>query len=286
MKVFSSILRDTLIIFLGSIIYALGITFFVVPGSLITGGTTGIALFVNRISGFSISIFMLLFNGSLFLLGLFILGKKFAATAAFSTFLYPISLEIIQRIFPDPVLTSDPILCALFGGACIGISIGLVIRSGSSTGGMDIPPLILNKLWRIPVSVSMYLFDFLILLLQAASCSSEQILYGIVLVMVYSFVIDKCIVIGSSRTEVKIISEHSDAIRSFILSELDRGVTILDGHTGFLDNKTEVLLSILSNRELPVVERKIRSIDPNAFLIVSKVTEVRGRGFSEEKKYL
>lgn len=280
-----SFLVDIAVVLLGNLLYACGIALFIIPGRLITGGTTGIALFVNHITGLPVSAFVLFFNASMFLLGFLVLGKKFAATTAVSTFWYPIALELVQRAAGDYVITEDPVLCTLFGGLCIGVSIGAVIRTGASTGGMDIPPLVLNKLFHLPVSVMIYVFDLLILFLQAFQCTGEEILYGILLVLIYTIVLDKCLVIGTSKMEVKVVSSKSEEIRRAILQDIDRGVTILKGRTGYLLKDSDLLLSVVSSRELSRTRRLIHEIDSSAFLIITRVTEVRGRGFTEEKEY-
>ena len=150
---------------------------------------------------------------------------------------------------------------------------------------MDIPPLVLQKWFRWPVSITMMLFDIAILLVQATFSQPEQVLYGIVLVITHTIVMDKMLMLGDSRTEVKIISTRSDEIRTAILAEIDRGVTVLHGEGGYTGEPSEVLLSVISNRELPRLEKLVHSIDPACFLIVSRVTEVSGRGFSMEKEY-
>ncbi len=176
-------------------------------------------------------------------------------------------------------------MCTLFSGIGIGLSLGIVIRGGASTGGMDIPPLVLNRYLKIPVSVSMYLFDLGILLAQAFFNPPETVLYGILLVMTYTIVLDKMLLLGTTKTEVKVISKRAPQIREAILHQLDRGVTILSGETGYLHLETQVVMSVISNRELPRVEKIIRRIDPECFMVVSRVSEVRGRGFSMSKKY-
>ena len=167
----------------------------------------------------------------------------------------------------------------------IGGALGLVIRVGGSTGGMDIPPLVLQKYFRIPVAVSMTVFDLTILFAQAVSSPRAQVLYGVVLVFVYSTVLDKVILLGTRRTEVKLVSTHTDELRSAILSELDRGVTLLAAEGGYLRQPGHLLLTVISHRELPRLERLVHAIDPACFMVVSEVTEVRGRGFSLEKDY-
>lgn len=269
----------------GNGLYALSVKLFLLPAGLVTGGTTGIALAFHHGTGFSISLFVLLFNVVMLAAGFWLLGKKFAVTTVASTFTYPLALECFNRMFGELVVTDDLLLCALFSGMGIGLSLGIVIRAGASTGGMDIPPLILNRYFKIPVSVSLYLFDLAILGMQAFFNPPESVLYGILLVMTYTIVLDKLLLIGTTKTEVKIVSRRSAQIREAILSQIDRGVTILEGETGYLHQETQVVLSVVSNRELPGMERIIRKIDPECFMIVTRVSEVRGRGFSMNKQY-
>jgi uncharacterized membrane-anchored protein YitT (DUF2179 family) len=219
------------------------------------------------------------------ILGWTVLGKTFAMTTLASTFFYPLSLEVCDLFLGDLVLTTDLLLCTVFSGIGIGIALGIVIREGASTGGMDIPPLILRKLFRIPVSSSMYCFDFLILLLQLTFRPIENVLYGIVLVMIYTIVLDKMLILGKSRTEVKIISRKYREISDAILTHVDRGVTLMYGEGGHTHQETQIILSVVSNRELMKVEKVIHEIDPECFMVVTRVSEVRGRGFSMTKSY-
>ena len=269
----------------GNFLYAFTVKLFLLPAGLVTGGTTGMALTVNYLTGISISGFVLIFNVIMLLLGYKVLGKGFASTTLASTFLYPLALEIFDRTLEGVTLTEDVLLCTIFSGLGIGAALGIVIRSGASTGGMDFPPLVLKQFFRIPVSISMYAFDVCILLSQAVFRKAENILYGIVLVMIYTIVLDKMLLMGTTRTEVRIISHKSEEIRDAILKELDRGVTMLEGESGYLHNRTQMIFSVISNRELPKVERIIRDIDPESFMVVSRVSEVKGRGFSLNKKY-
>ena len=272
-------------VILGNVFYAFVIKLFLLPGNLMTGGTTGIGLVVKHFTGTSISGFVLVFNIVMLIVGWTLLGKKFALTTVISSFTYPIALEAANHIFGDLVITTDPMLNTIFAGLGIGIGLGIVIRTGASTGGMDIPPLVLNKYFRIPVSVSLNVFDMLILVLQIVYNPPERVLYGVLLVMIYTTVLDKVLMMGNTKTEVKVISSQVEEIRQAILAQVDRGVTMLYGEGGYRQEQTQIVLSIVSNRELPRVEKLIRHIDPEAFMIVSRVTEVRGRGFSLSKHY-
>ena len=278
-------LFNALSIVVGNAMYALTVVLFLMPSGLITGGATGIALAFNKVTGLPVSAVLFVVNVAMLLLGWWVLGRRFALNTMASTVLSPFFMALWERLLGSLVLTDDLVLNTVFAGFGIGISLGITIRAGASTGGMDIPPLVLNKYFHIPVSASMLVFDMLILCLQAAFSPLQQCLYGIVMVIVYTVVLDKVLIFGTTRTEVKIISQHADDIREAIFTQLDRGVTVLHGEGGYSHEPEQVLLSIVSNRQLPKLEKLAHAIDPTCFMIVSHVTEVSGRGFSLDKNY-
>lgn len=280
-----SVLKSIIPVVIGNIIYALVVKLFILPTNLMSSGTTGIALLANHFLGIPVSFFILIFNVCMLILGLIVLGKKFAMTTIVSTLMYPIALEFFNQTLGEFVITNNELLNTIFAGLGIGLALGIVIRSGASTGGMDIPPLVLNHFFRIPVSVSLYVFDFIILSSQSLYNPLERLLYGIILILLTSIVLDKVLLMGTTKTEVKIISPKFEKIAEEILSEMDRGVTLLNARGGYLKNEHSVGLSVVSNRELPKIEKLVRALDPDAFMIVSRVSEVWGRGFSTKKKY-
>lgn len=273
-------------IIFGNALYSLAVALFLEPAGLITGGATGIALAIGRLTGLPVSGLLFFINLAMLVWGWVVLGRAFALNTLASSVLSPAFLALFEGMANGRVLTEDIFLCTVFAGLGIGVSLGIVIRSGASTGGLDIPPLVLNKWFKLPVSATMLAFDIMVLLMQAVFSPMPQVLYGIVMVLIHTVVMDKMLMMGASRTEVKIISSQSDAICATILEQLDRGVTILHGEGGYTHESSAVLLSIVSNRELPRLEKLAHSIDPTCFLIVSHVTEVSGRGFSMDKDYL
>ena len=265
-----------LMVLLGNLIYALTVKLFILPANLMSCGTTGIALTVNHMTGMSIPTFIFLFNLCMLGLGWWILGRAFAMTTLFSSLFYPIALELLDRILGEVLVTNEPFLNVLFGGMGIGLALGIVVRAGASTGGMDIPPLILERFFKIPISATLWTFDFLILLSQMFFHPLEDLLYGVLLILTISVTLNKVMLMGTSKTEVKIISPKAMEIREEVLQKLDRGVTMLHGQGGFLGTPTEVILSVVSNHELPRLERLARKIDPECFMIISHVSEVWG----------
>ena len=278
-------LRNSAAIVCGNALYSLSVAAFLEPAGLITGGATGIALAVGRLTGLSVSGFLLFFNLAMLAWGWLVLGRAFALNTLASSILSPIFLALWERLLAGRGLTDDIVLCTIFSGLGIGAALAIVIRAGASTGGMDIPPLVLQKWFRWPVSVTMMVFDVAIVLGQIPFSPLPQVLYGIVMILTHTIVMDKMLMMGESRTEVKLISSRSEELCEAILSQLDRGVTILNGAGGYTHEPAAVLLSVVSNRELPKLERLVHDIDPACFLIVSRVTEVSGRGFSLDKKY-
>ena len=273
-------------ILFGNALYSLAVALFLEPAGLITGGATGIALAIGRLTGLPVSGLLLFINLAMLVWGWAVLGRAFALNTLASSILSPAFLGLFEGLLAGRVLTEDIFLCTVFSGLGIGVALGLVIRSGASTGGLDIPPLVLNKWFKLPVPATMLTFDIAVLLMQAVFSPVQQVLYGVVMVLIHTIVMDKMLMLGASRTEVKIVSSQSDAICAAILAQLDRGVTILHGEGGYTHEPSAVLLSIVSNRELPRLEKLAHSIDPTCFLIVSHVTEVSGRGFSLDKDYL
>ena len=275
-----------LLVLVGNIIYAFTVKLFLLPANLMSCGTTGIALVVAELTHIPISAFIFVFNMAMLALGWVVLGRKFAMTTILSSLFYPIALEILNRVLGDVRITEDILMNTLFAGMGLALSLGMVLRGGASTGGMDIPPLILKKFFRIPVSASLWAFDFCILLAQMTFHPLEDLLYGILLIIVISVTLNKVMLLGTSKTEVKIVSEKAEQIREAILSRVDRGVTILHGEGGYLRQRKEVIMSIVSNHELMKIENLARDIDPDCFMIISRVTEVWGRGFTYGKKAL
>lgn len=277
-------IMSLLLVLVGNIIFALSIKLFILPANLISCGTTGIALVVDHLTDIPMSTFILVFNVVMLIVGWCLLGRSFAMTTIFSSIFYPLALEFLNQTLGDFVITENLMLQTLFGGLCLGFSLGLVIRGGASTGGMDIPPLVINKYFHIPVSATLWMFDFVIMLCQMLFHPLEDLLYGVLLLLSISFSLNKVMLFGTSRTEIKIISEHSDEIRKAILSQVDRGCTMLHGTGGYNLNELNVILSVVSNHELPKIERVAREIDPGCFVIVSRVSEVWGRGFTYGKQ--
>lgn len=277
--------KASMILF-GNFLYAFAIAYFILPVGLITGGTTGIAIFIQHYTGLEISLFVSIFNALMFALGAWVLGWKFAMTTLVSTIVYPVFLTICQKlVIATGVLTTDPMLCTVFAGLMIGAGIGLVIREGASTGGMDIPPLVINKKTGISVAFLLNAMDVIILLLQISFSNREQVLYGILLVCIYSYVLEKILVLGKSKVQIKIISTKYQDISEAIARNLDRGTTLFEIEGGYTRNEMYAVLTVVSQRELFQVNELIQEIDPDAFIIIGQVKEVRGRGFTKGKKY-
>lgn len=277
--------KRILMVLMGNTIYSIGVVAFILPLGLITGGTTGIGLIINHFWDIPLEAFTAVFNILMFIIAWFVLGVSFALTTLVSTFYYPVILGVMQKVDFLGHLTEDPMLGTVCAGLLIGVGIGIVVRAGASTGGMDIPPLVLNKKMGLSVGIGLYLFDFVILVGQMIFRDPEKTIYGILLVLIYSVMVDKVLLSGKSKIEVQIISECHEEINTAIQQKLDRGTTFYKIETGYFHKDTKALMTVVSNRELPKLNQIVMDIDPKAFMVIHEAKEVMGKGFTSKKIY-
>lgn len=276
------ILNQTIAIIIGNFILALGICAFITPAGLITGGASGIGIAIKAITGLNLSYTVYAINIIMFIVGYFYLGKKFAYGTLLSTLIYPTFLAILEGYEPLSHITNDILLSSLYAGLCIGIGSGLVFRVGGSTGGMDIPPMVLNKKTGMSLAWLINIFDCLVLLIQVIVCpiTIEAILYGVAVVIVTTIVIDQMMMLGETKVQVTVISPKWKEIRQIVFENINRGCTLLNITTGYQQKNQYAVMAVVSKRELHLLNEMILEIDPTAFIISSITHSVKGRGFT------
>ena len=270
-------------IFAGNMSNALAVAAFIVPNNILIGGSTGISLTLQHAFGLELTVTVFAFNVLFFVLGAWVLGKKFALSTVASTLLYPALLALFQRIPGINALTENDLLAAIFAGLLLGIGIGLIVRQGASTGGTDILAMVLNKFTHAPVAVLLYVVDFIVLGMQAFFCTSEQILYGVLSLLITTAVMNKVVLFGQAQLQLLIVSEKYEALREKLLRDLDVGVSMIYIETGLGKKRRMAVLCVIPQRKLYAANELIRQIDVNAFTMISRVKEVKGRGFSLER---
>ena len=276
-------IKKFLFIVFGNALLAIGGAAFVVPNGLISGGVTGIGLILQNFFHLPVDIGVMIAEVALFLLGAAVMGKAFAATIILSTVLYPTFFSLFGKIQFLTSLTDDKLMAAIYAGLFTGAGIGLVIKVGGSTGGMDIPPIILNRWFGLSIPLMISVGDITLLLIQAIYSSSEQVLYGILFVLLTSLVMDKFLIMGQKQTQVMIVSPKYEQINQMIHEQLDRGSTLIHATTGLRKSEQPVVMTVISNRQLSALNNLVLEIDPQAFVVASEVNEVKGRGFTLNK---
>ena len=276
-------LKVLLTIILGNAMLAFAICAFVVPYDIMLGGSTGVALAIQHFVPLRLSAISACVNVTLFFLGLAFLGWKFAATSLASTIIYPLVLAIFELLPLGTLFRENIGVCALFCGALCGAGIGLVVRAGGSTGGMDIPPCILNKYKGIPVGTSLMMFDALVVLLQVLIKGTEGILLSLVVIAVMSFVVNKVVLSGEKKIQVMIISPAYQEIRKVILEQINCGVTMLDIETGYEGTAQKAILSVVFANKYPEIREAALKLDSHAFIVASEVTNVNGKGYTIDR---
>ena len=277
-------LHTCLAIVAGNCLLAFAVAAFILPQDIIMGGATGIGVVFSRVLPLDTATIVLILNLLALALGGVVLGKDFLMKTIASSLLYPIFLGIMQRIPGIDSMTDNIMLASLFGGGLVGIALGMVMRVGSSTGGTDVVNLVLHKWLHLPVSMMVYLTDIVILGGQALLAQPEQILYGIVLLVVETIALDRVMLLGQSQIQIFAISTKYDEIRRRILEELQAGVTMMCIETGMTGKEQRGVLCVIPPRKLFAAKELIQSVDPSAFLTITQINEVRGQGFSMERK--
>ena len=266
---------------IGNILLAFAICAFVVPHGFMMGGSNGIALFLQNFIPLPLSVLNGILNVALFLIGLFIMGKEFAATSLISTIIYPLIMAGFEQL-PIGTLFADenPLLCAIFCALVAGLGIGIVIRAGGSTGGMDIPPIIMHKFTGVPVGTWLLIFDSVIVIAQVCFNGLDGLLCSLLIIVLMSLVINKTIVTGEQKVQIIIISPAYEQIRQEILRTQDCGATMLDIETGMTQEPQKAVFSVVYSKKYPQIRDATLRIDPKAFIVTSEVSNVNGRGYT------
>ncbi|MFS0657237.1 YitT family protein [Niallia alba] len=276
-------IKNVLFILLGSAIFSFGIVHFNMQNNLAEGGFTGITLLLYALWNWDPSITNLLLNIPLFLIGWKLLGKNvfiytIIGTVAVSIFLWFFQLPKIELHIP---LTEDLTLAALFAGTFIGVGLGIIFRYGGTTGGVDIIARLGFKYFGWSMGKTMFVFDFCVIALSLLTyLSYREAMYTLVAVFVGTRVIDFIQEGAYAARGAMIISDSNEKIANKIMSEMDRGVTVLKGHGSFTKQDREVLYCVVAKTEIVRLKSIITSIDPHAFVSVSVVHDVMGEGFT------
>jgi len=267
------------IIVVGNVILSFSVAYFIIPNNVLTGGLAGIAIILKPFIPVSTSTIINFLVVALFILGSASLGKKFAMQTLLSSIIYPISLSLFTNFVP--IIPVTTIYASIYGGLLAGVGVGMVMRSGASTGGMDIPPLVIHKHTGISIAVLVGITDLLTVVGGLFVYGLEAVLIGLFSVFCTSMAISKTLTFGaSSLKSVQIISDKYQEINDDILKEMDRGTTILNGSGGYSNQERKVLLVVISMEQYNKLISIVNKYDDKAFIIVTDVKAVHGEGFS------
>ena len=299
-----TIFKEYSLITLGILLYVTGWAVFLVPNNLVGGGVSGVASIIQYgTRGFiKIGTTYFVINAILLVIALFTLGKSFGGKTVFAVILASVGLNLFQDLIPAEIIQTlavdnGKLMSTIMGGIMVGVGIGLTMSQGGSSGGTDIIALIVNKYRNVSPGRMSLLMDVVSILsaMLVPSYTADgallpwtekvtTVVYGFILVMVNSTVIDLYLSGSRQSVQVFILSKKYEQIADTITHELRRGVTVLDGKGWYTKHSTEVLMVITRKTDLSILLRAIKSIDPDAFLSVSSVTGVYGKGFDQIKE--
>lgn len=264
----------------GTAILALSSSMFIIPYNILTGGVAGVSIILHPIIVFiDKDIIASIVSITLFIVGAIFLGKEFAVKTFLSTIIYSPLLIIFTRFLP--YIDVEPLLASIYGGLLAGIGVGLVLKQGGSTGGMDVPPLLMNKYAGANLSHAIYIVDAFTVIFGLIEFNIGHVLLGLISVYFSNVGITKMLEVGGERAkELKIISDKYSDIIDEIHQKIERGTTLLEAQGGYTKNDKKVVMCIVEDSQTSKIIDIVNRHDNNAFVIVSDVKNVHGEGFS------
>jgi uncharacterized membrane-anchored protein YitT (DUF2179 family) len=273
--------QDLAVISLGTFMVSMSYVLLIMPHTFPASGVNGLAVLSTYVWGISPAWIIGIGNGGLLLWAWRELSPSFVMKTAFSVALMTVLLKVLH-ILPVPVIT-DSLLIVVFAGLINGMGVGLVFRAEACMGGTDIIAMVLRKRYGIELGIYSFLLSSSVLFLAIFVVGVEKTLYGGLLLYITGLMVDNTLRSFDRRKQILLITRCPDEISSFILHELHRGVTRLNGEGGFSKQPRPVLLAYLSQGQVVRLRRFVLSLDANAFMAVSDASEVRGRGFKSWK---
>lgn len=272
-------IKDFTFILLGTAIFGFTVIFFNIPNDLAEGGITGITLIARSLFGINPAITTLLFNIPLILIGRKHLGIRSFYYTILGTFGLSFWLAFWQSVPIKIDLNHDLLIASLLGGLIAGFGVGLVYKVGGTTGGSDIVARIVEKYFGISVGRSLFVFDVIVLTASLTYISLVQMMYTLIYAYVFSKVIDSIIDGGYSAKGIYVLSNRNTEIAPVLMTELQRGVTYLDGEGAYSRQEKKMIFMVLTPQEVPEAKRIIHEFDPSAFISIINVHEALGEGF-------
>ena len=266
---------------LGSAVYAAGFSYFLYPNVLIIGGVTGISTIINFLSGVPVGILMILINIPIFILGFRKLGLKFMLDSAASMLLISVLVDVFHLVaFP---VTENPLLAALFGGLITGAGLGLTFSTGATTGGTDIIARVFRLNYQhINLGQVMLILDAVVIGAYALIFKNyDKAMYSAISIFVASWIIDEVLYGVNYGKLVYIVSREYKAIGKELAEKLERGVTMLYGEGVYTGEQKAVLLCAIIKRQIVELKKIVKTLDKDAFVIISETREVVGLGFEK-----
>ena len=280
-----SVLWDYVLMTIGSVIFCMAWTSFVIPNGVASGGLTGLCTIIQYGTGISIGITYPVLNVLLLVIGFLALGKGFGIKTIYVIAITSLLFELLPKFPQLEVMMDDKLLVALVGAAMESIGIGLVLLRGGSTGGTDIIAMMINKFW--PVSPGkVYLYTDLVIissLLLIPDKGLVDMIYAFVMMLGFSFGVDYVLLGNQSSVQILVISSKYQDIADYIINHMKRGVTALDSVGWYTQNESKVLLIVARKQQMNEIVNEVKNIDKRAFISISTATSVYGEGFEELK---
>ena len=273
-------IRKILMLELGTIVYAIAVGMFILPGKILSGGVAGITTLISRFITIDSDVLAIVLTTALFIMGVIFLGKDFTVNTLVYSISYPFALLFVTRCLPSYEV--EPLLAAIYGGAIGGFGLAIIFRNGGSSGGTDVVALLLEKYFHLEISKGIMLFDAITVSLGLLVYGLNAVLVGLICVFITTQALNYGLhaYTGIEARKIEIISDRYQEISDEIHKVLDRGTTLYDIEGGYTRDKKKMLMVVVAEEQYDDIKSIIDKFDPNAFVIVSGTKDVHGEGFT------
>lgn len=273
--------RRNFFVILGSFLFSISITGFLIPHQLLSGGVTGISILSNYIANIPVNLAIVIINIPIFIIGYKLVNKRFMIISLIGATSQVLFITWTSNV---PMFVDDPLLSAIFGGVLGGLGAGIIFANRGSTGGIDIIAVIMRKYFSVDIGNTMLAINSVIIIILSLFFGVKLGMYTLISIYINALVIDKVQQGLDKKKALLVITEKPEESRLAIINQVKRGVTLLDGHGGYTKESKEVIFCLVNPFQLAKIREILLDIDSKAFITVLEASEVVGAGFKKREQ--
>ena len=273
-------MKKNISIFVGSLVLGAGLYFFLLVHDISAGGVSGLSLVASYLFNIDLGLINFILNAVVLILGAIFVSVDFAKKSLLSATVVSVEIIILEKLFPGASLSNDALLNTLCGPIVVAIGLGIIFYNGGSSGGTDVLATMLTKYTGIPLHISLFFAEFIVVVLSAFVIGLEKSLYATLAIIIQSLAVDNVIQGLGRKIAIYVISDKYEEINDILIRKYNRGVTLLHAEGGYTGRNKKLILTVSTFRRYPLIKEDILKVDDRAFIFTNTISEVLGEGFT------